>query len=33
MYNFFVENNQIQNNKVIIESKDAKHITQVLRMQ
>ena len=33
MYNFFVENNQIQNDKVIIENKDAKHITQVLRMQ
>ena len=33
MYNFFVENNQIQDNKIVIENKDAKHISQVLRMQ
>ena len=33
MYNFFVEKNQTQDNKIIIENQDAKHIMQVLRMQ
>ena len=33
MQKFFVEENQVQNNKVEIIGSDVKHITQVLRMQ
>ncbi len=32
MYNFFVENNQIENENVYIMGKDVNHITNVLRM-
>ncbi len=33
MYNFFVNSEQIQNNKVKIQGQDAKHISSVLRMK
>ena len=33
MYNFFVDNKQIENNNVIIYGQDAKHINSVLRMK
>lgn len=33
MYNFFVDNSQINEKKVVIENQDAKHISTVLRMR
>ena len=33
MYNFFINENQIENNKAYIIGQDAKHISQVLRMK